>query len=151
MKPVEPEPEIPTYVMHPKGMTEPPTDPLTKPKLTPLEVKTPSTHPTPPEISWPTVKPEPKPEPLKSCWRQAYARGAGEDSGCTDNQEMGFNGCYPKCSEGNSGAGVFCSQDCPADFKNFAYYCMKPAGYWRGTGKSEPFEGSEKFALLYYP
>ena len=28
---------------------------------------------------------------------------------------------------------------------------MKPAGYWRGTGKPEPFADSEKFSLLYYP
>jgi hypothetical protein len=91
-------------------------------------------------------KPEPKPEPkeepkeepiqTKSCWRESYARGAGEDSVCKENQELGFNGCYSKCKEGHTGSGIFCSQDCPANFKNFAYYCMKPNGYWRGEGIS---------------
>lgn len=28
---------------------------------------------------------------------------------------------------------------------------MKPAGYWRGTGKPAPFPDSEMFSTLYYP
>ena len=80
-----------------------------------------------------------------------YSRGEGKPVGeCAAYEEKGYNGCYPKCSEGYSGAGVFCPQDCPNEFKNFAYYCMKPTGYWRGTGKNTPCENCEKFGLLYY-
>lgn len=53
--------------------------------------------------------------------------------------------------EGYTGSGLFCAQDCPKDYKNFAYYCMKPDGYWRGTGKPIQFEDSEKFGIMYYP
>lgn len=46
--------------------------------------------------------------------------------------------------------GVYCASDCPSDFKSFAYYCQKPTGYWRGTGKPEPFPNSEQFGFMYY-
>ena len=49
----------------------------------------------------------------KSCWRQAYSRGNGTEASCRSDQELGFNGCYAKCSEGYEGAGVFCASKCP--------------------------------------
>ena len=81
----------------------------------------------------------------------AYSRGAGKDGlSCKENEEKGFDGCYRKCQDGYSGSGLFCTQDCPPEFKNFAYFCSKPDGYWRGTGKKTPCADCEKFGLLYY-
>lgn len=64
---------------------------------------------------------------------------------------MGYNGCSPKCDEGYSGSGVVCTQNCPNDFKSYAYYCAKPEGYNRGEGSVMAFPESEMFGFMYYP
>lgn len=90
--------------------------------------------------------------PGNSCWRPGKSRGSAEElQNCKKNEEMGYNGCYSKCKEGYSGAGIICSQDCPNDFKNYAYYCEKPEGYWRGSGHVQEFPDSEMFGFMFYP
>mmetsp|Transcript_27289 Transcript_27289/g.36496 ORF Transcript_27289/g.36496 Transcript_27289/m.36496 type:complete len:156 (+) Transcript_27289:999-1466(+) len=88
----------------------------------------------------------------KSCWRSGSSRGSATDlQNCKDTEEMGYNGCYPRCKQGYTGAGIICTQDCPSDFKNYAYYCEKPEGYWRGSGSVTQTPGSELFGFMYYP
>jgi len=53
----------------------------------------------------------------------AKSRGEGKEAGCSASEEIGFNGCYPKCEDGYTGMGIFCASNCPADFKSYAYYC----------------------------
>ena len=117
--------EIPTYVMHPKGMPEPRDEPEKPKPAPPKEPEKPKPMPLPP-IKPPTLTPlenpevptyvmhqkgKPIPEEIKpkepegkhACWRQASSRGNGTNTACAENQELGFNGCFSKCDEGYTG------------------------------------------------
>ena len=150
--PTEPSPEIPDrYVM--SRDPEAGTVQLKDPEDVELGAAPMTKSVEPPKPKAEQKPPEKKEEPAgKTCWRCGHSRGMSTElNKCNEDEQMGFNGCYPKCREGFEGSGRLCTQQCPSDFKDYSYYCEKPEGYWRGSGQVQEFPGSEKYGFMFYP
>ena len=72
---------------------------------------------------------------IEGCWVDSYGRGVGTPvEGCAAGLQEDAGLCYPYCDPGFSGIGPVCYQDCPSDFGDSLFHCLKPATYGRGAG-----------------
>ena len=95
------------------------------------------------------------------CYRQTYARGAGQTLGCAAGLEQGGLLCYPPTQSGYYCNGPACYGNCPAGFTDNGAVCLKPAPYGRGSGyaiwnetkcnNENPSVGCEQNGAYYYP